>query len=326
MKFPCFVAASLALAICCATGAYAQAGADYPNRAVRIVVPVAAGGNVDIIARALAEQLANSTGQPHLVENRPGASSLLGTQLVAKAPADGYTLLAISNTYVSAPAIVANPGYDPVADFIPVSLTCRIPMVLVTATAASAQTVQELIAQAKAKPGTLSYATSGNGSTGHIAGELFMRAAGIKLLHVPYKGNAQSLVDLVGGQVGMMFDQVSTSLPQIQSGKLRPLGVTTLKRSAVLPAVPTLDEAGLRGYDDVTFNAIMAPAGTPREVVAKLHAEIAKAWRSPALQKRFGERGIELAASASPDEFAAWVKGEVARYAKLAREAGIKAD
>ena len=143
---------------------------------------------------------------------------------------------------------------------------------------------------------------------------------------MPYKGNAQSIVDVVGGQVAMMFDQVSTSVSQISAGKLRPLGVTTLTRSLILPNVPTLDESGLRGYDDVTFNGVMAPAGTPREIVARLHAEIARAWRSPALQKRFGDRGIELAASASPDEFAVWIRSEVARYVKLAREAGIKAE
>jgi hypothetical protein len=322
MKLVRKLLALASLAAC--TAALAQA--DYPSRPVRIVVPVAAGGNVDIIARALAEQLNTATGQTFLVENRPGASSLLGTQMVAKAPADGYTLLAISNTYVSAPAIVANPGYDAVADFAAVSITCRIPMVLVVNANSAANSVSELIAQARAKPGALSYATSGNGSTGHIAGELFMRSANVKLLHVPYKGNAQSLVDVVGGQVSMMFDQVSTSLPHIQAGKLRPLGVTTLTRSQVLPNVPTLDESGLRGYEDVTFNGIMAPAGTPREVVARLHAEITKAWRAPALQKRFGDRGIELAASASPEEYTAYIRSEVARYARLAREANIKAD
>jgi tripartite-type tricarboxylate transporter receptor subunit TctC len=322
MKFARTLLAFMGLAAC--TAALAQA--DYPSRPVRIVVPVAAGGNVDIIARALAEQLNTATGQTFLVENRPGASSLLGTQMVAKAPADGYTLLAISNTYVSAPAIVTNPGYDAVGDFAAVSITCRIPMVLVVNANSAAQNVTDLIAQARARPGVLSYATSGNGSTGHIAGELFMRAANVKLLHVPYKGNAQSLVDVVGGQVTLMFDQVSTSLPHIQGGKLRPLGVTTLTRSQVLPNVPTIDESGLRGYEDVTFNGIMAPAGTPREVVARLHAEIARAWRTPALQKRFGDRGIELAASSSPEEYTAYIKSEVARYARLAREANIKAD
>jgi len=315
----------LALASLAACAAV-MAQADYPSRPVRIVVPVAAGGNVDIVARALAEQLNTATGQTFLVENRPGASSLLGTQAVAKAAPDGYTLLAISNTYVSAPAIVTNPGYDAVADFAAVSITCHIPMALVVNASSAANSVADLIAQARAKPGVLSYATSGNGSTGHIAGELFMRAANIRLLHVPYKGNAQSLVDLVGGQVNLMFDQVSTSLPHIQAGKLRALGVTTLSRSAVLPSVPTLDESGLRGYEDVTFNGIMAPAGTPREVVARLHAEIARTWRAPALQKRFGERGIELAASASPEEYAAYIRSEVARYARLAREANIRAD
>lgn len=304
-------------------GALAQG---YPNRPIRIIVPVAAGGNVDLIARAIAEPLSKALGQTITVENRPSAASLVGTQLVAKAAPDGYTLLAHSNTFVSAPAIASNVGYDPVKDFVGVSYTCRIPMVLVVNPGSAAQTVQDLIGQIKAKPGEIAYASSGNGSTGHIAAELFSRAAGLKMLHVPYKGNAQSLVDVMAGQVPMMFDQVSTSIPHLASGKLRALAVTTLTRSPSLPNVPTLDESGLKGFEDSTWNGILAPAGTPPEIVARLHQEIAKIVRSPELQKRFGERGIEMIASASPDEFTTYVRTETARYARLAREANIKAD
>ena len=218
---------------------------DYPSRAVRIIVPLAAGGNVDIVARTVAEQIGKTLGQPVLVENRPGASSLVGTQFVAKAAADGYTLLAIANTFATVPLIVPNPGYDPLRDFAGVTLTCLVPQVLVVNPALSAHSVRELIALAKSEPGKISYASSGNGSTGHMAAELFNRQAGIRMLHVPYKGNSQALIDVIGGQVAMMFDQVSTSAPQIKAGKVRALAVTSLARSPLLPEVPTVDESGV---------------------------------------------------------------------------------
>ncbi len=303
---------------------YAQG--TFPARALRIIVPVAAGGNVDIVARAIAQGLSERVGQQVIVENRPSASSLVGTQAVAKAAADGYTLLAIANTFVSAPAIVSAPGYEPVKDFTGVTLTCRIPMVLVVNPSLPVRSVKELIALAKAKPGAVTYATSGNGSTGHIAAEIFSRQAGVKMLNIPYKGNAQSLTDLVGGQVMIMFDQVSTSAPFVNAGKLRPIGVTTRTRSALFPDVPTIDEAGLKGYEDVTFNGIMAPTGVPRDAVERLHAEIAKVLAVPELKKRYLERGIELDASRTPDEFTAYIKSQVENYARIARDAGIKAD
>src|SRR6266705_1719173 len=219
----------------CGPVALAQSAADYPHRPIRIIVPLAAGGNVDIVARTLADQVSKSLGQPVLVENRPGASSLVGTQLVAKSAADGYTLLAIANTFATVPLIVPNPGYDPLKDFAGVTLTCLVPQVLVVNPSLPAQSVKELIALARARPGEISYASSGNGSTGHMAAELFNRQAGVKMLHVPYKGNSQAIVDVISGQVKMMFDQVSTSAPQIRAGKLRALAVTSSKRSPLLP-------------------------------------------------------------------------------------------
>jgi tripartite-type tricarboxylate transporter receptor subunit TctC len=309
------------------TAAYAQAPASqYPTKPIRVIVPVAAGGNVDIVARTLAQKLTESFGHQVIVDNRPSASSLVGTQLVAKSPPDGYTLLAIANTFASAPGIVSNAGYDPVKDFVGVSQTARIPMVLVVNPSLPVKSVQELIALAKKRPGELAYASSGTGSTGHIAAEMFSRQAGIRMLHVPYKGNAQSLVDLVGGQVMVMFDQVSTSTPHIKAAKLRPLGVTTRTRAPLFPDIPTIDEAGVRGFEDVTFNGIMAPAGTPAAILTRLHGEIAKAVKLGDVRKRFDDQGIELAASASPEAFTGYIKSEVAKYAKLAREAGIRAD
>jgi tripartite-type tricarboxylate transporter receptor subunit TctC len=189
-----------------------------------------------------------------------------------------------------------------------------------------ARSIKEFIALAKARPGEITYAASGVGSTGHIAGELFARQAGIKMLAIQYKGNAQSIVEVIGGQVAMMFDQVGTSAPYIRAGKLRPLGITSKKRSQLFPELPTIDEAGLPGYEDYTVNVLLAPTGTPKEILMRLHAEVAKIAGAPDLHKRFLDQGIELIASPSPDDFAAYVKAEVARYAKLAKDAGIKAD
>jgi tripartite-type tricarboxylate transporter receptor subunit TctC len=291
---------------------------------VRIVVPLTAGGNLDIVARTVAEQVAKGLGQSVLVENRPGASSLVGTQFVAKAAPDGYTLLAIANTFATVPLVVSNPGYDPLKDFAGITLTCLVPQVLIVNPAVPARSVKELISLARAEPGKISYGTSGNGSTGHMAAELFSRQAGIKMLHVPYKGNSQALIDVIGGQVTMMFDQVSTSAPQIKGGKVRPLAVTSLARSPILPDVPTIDESGVPGYEDITFNGLVAPAGTPHEILVRLNRAVAGAVSDPELHKRFIERGIELKASASPEAFAEHIKGEVEKKKRLAQEAGIK--
>ena len=314
----------LVLGACCATGTWAQSPVDYPIRSIRIVVPLAAGGNVDIVARTMAEQISKSLGQAVLVENRPGASSLVGTQFVAKSAPDGYTLLAIANTFATVPSLVLNPGYDPLKDFTGITLTCLVPQVLIVNPAFPAQSVRELISLAKTQPGKISYASSGNGSTGHMAAELFSRQAGVKMLHVPYKGNSQALVDVIGGQVTMMFDQVSTSAPQIRAGKVRALAVTSLKRSPLLPDLPTADEAGLPGFEDITFNGLVAPAGTPRETLARVNRAVAEAVRAPDLYKRFLERGIELVASPSPEDFTLYVKAEFEKKGRLAREAGIK--
>lgn len=315
-----FVVTALALAGC-APVALAQS---YPAKPVRLIVPLAPGGNSDIVARAVAQQVGEQLGQTIVVENRPGASAMVGTQLVAKASPDGYTLLAVANTFAVVPSLVSNPGYDPLKDFAGVSLTCLVPQVLVVNPTLPVHTLKELIALAKAHPNQLSYASAGTGGTGHMAAELFSRQAGIRMLHVPYKGNSQAIVDVIGGQVTMMFDQVSTSVPHIHGGKLRPLAVTSTKPSPLLPDVPTIAQSGLPGFEDITFNGIVAPAGTPRAILTKLQGEIAKAVRVPDLHKRFIERGVELTASASPEEFTQYVRAEFEKKAKLAREANIR--
>jgi tripartite-type tricarboxylate transporter receptor subunit TctC len=321
MKSKCILTAAI-LAILLPASVLAQS---YPAKPVRIIVPLVPGGNLDIVARAVAQRLGEGLGQQVIVENRPGASSLVGTQLVAKSPPDGYTLLAMANTFASVPAVIAKPGYDPIKDFTGVSLTCKVAQVLVVTPTLPAKSVKELIALAKARPGQLSYGSSGNGSTGHFAAELFNQRAGLKLLHVPYKGNAQALIDIIAGQVMLMFDQVSTSAPYVRAGKLRALAVTSRTPSSLFPGVPTVDEAGVKGYEAITFNGLLAPAGTPREMLARLQGEVAKAVAVPALRNSFLERGVELSASTSPDEFTAYVREQVAVSAKLARNAGIKA-
>jgi tripartite-type tricarboxylate transporter receptor subunit TctC len=306
--------------------AAAAAAQAYPAKPIRVIVPVAAGGNQEITIRAVAEEMAKRLGQPLVVEARPSSSALVGTQFVARSAPDGYTLLSVSTTFARAATLVAAAGYDPVRDFVPVSLVSRIPQMLLVHPSVPAQSVSELVALAKARPGQLSYATSGIGSTGHIAAELFSRQAGIRMLHVPYKGNAQSLADVLGGQVQVMFDQMSTSLAHVNAGRLRALGVTSRTRSPLLPELPTIEEQGLAGFEDVTWNSLMAPAGTPRDIVERLRAEVAAAVAVPELRKRFLERAIELQASASIAEAAAFVKREVESFARLAREANLKAE
>ena len=306
-----------------AASAWAQ---PYPAKPIRIVVPLVPGGNQDIVARAVAEELAKGLGQQVIVENRPGQSAIVGTQFVKAAPADGYTLLSVAVTFARVPSVVKAAGYDPAADFAGVSLVCRIPQVLVVNAGHPAKNLQELVAIAKAKPGEVSFGSSGNGSTGHVAAEMFMRMTGTKLLHVPYKGNAQAIVDVMGGQIAMMFDQVSTSAGHVKGGKLRALGVTTKARSAVLPEVPTLHEQGLTDFEDVTWNGLVAPAGTPRDVLARLHGAVAKAKSNDSFTRKDLERGNELVASRSPEDFGAYVKSEAEAFAKLVREAGIKVE
>jgi len=298
----------------------------YPSKPVRIINPLAAGGNVDIVARGVAEQLSKSLGQQVLVENRPGASALIGTRYVKGQPADGYTLLAIANTFARVPAIISDAGYDPLKDFTGVSQTCDIPMVLVINPALPVKNVKEFIALAKKRPGELTYGSAGNGGTGHVAAEIFSEQAGIKLMHIPYKGNAPATTDLVGGQIMLMFDQVSTSVGYINSGRLRGLAVTSKKRSALFPEMPTIDEAGVKGFEDTTFNGIVAPAGTPRDILEKMRGEVTKAVAVPALRDRFDKLGIPLVASASLDDYNAFLRRHVEGFAKLAKSANIKAN
>lgn len=317
------LAVAVALLTTAAPAALAQA---YPSKPVRIINPLAAGGNVDIVARGVAEQLSKSLGQQVLVENRPGASALIGTRYVKGQPADGYAFLAIANTFARVPAIINDAGYDPLKDFTGVSQTCDIPMVLVINPALPVKNLREFIALAKRRPGELTYGSAGNGGTGHVAAEMFSQQAGIKMMHIPYKGNAPATTDLVGGQIMLMFDQVSTSVGYIKAGRLRGLAVTTKKRSPVFPELPTIDESGVKGFEDSTFNGIVAPAGTPRDILERMRGEVVKAVAVPALRERFERNGIPLVASNSLDEYNAFLRRHVEDFAKLAKTAGITAN
>jgi tripartite-type tricarboxylate transporter receptor subunit TctC len=319
------VSIAMAVIVLAAPSAWGQ-GAPYPSKVIRVINPVAPGGNQDIVARAYAEQLSRAFGQPVVVESRAGASAVVGTRYVKSSPPDGYTLLAISNTFARVPAMKADAGYDPIKDFAAISQTCDVPLVLVVNPSLPVKNVQELIALAKRRPGQLTTAHSGVGSTGHVATAMFSRRAGIRMLDVQYKGAAPAVVDLVGGHVMLRFDQVTTSLPLIRSDKLRALAVTTRTRSAVLPGVPTMEESGLAGYEDSTFNGYVAPAGTPREIIERLRAEIAKAAAIPELHERFKEQGIDLIASKSTEEFAEFLRKQVSEFAVLARQAKITTD
>lgn len=303
-------------------GAWSQS---YPTKLVRLINPVAPGGNQDIVGRAIADHLQRAFGQPVIVESRPGPSAVVGTRLVKSAAPDGYTLLTISNTFVRTPALMADAGYDPIKDFAAISQTCDVPLVLVVTPGLPVKTVKELIALAKQRPGEITSGSSGVGSTGHVAAEMFSQRTGIRLAHIQYKGAAPAVIDLVGGHVMLRFDQVGTSLPHIRAGKLRALAVTTRKRSAVLPEVPTIEEgAGLKDFHDSTFNGLMAPVGTPRDIIERLRAEVVKAVANTTQRNRLLEIGIELVASNSSEEFAAYLRKETEDFAALAKQINIK--
>jgi tripartite-type tricarboxylate transporter receptor subunit TctC len=311
--------AALAAGIACFAGAHAAD--NFPSKPIRIIVPVSAGGTVDLVARIVAKGLGEELHQSVIVENKPGASSLVGTREVQRAAPDGYTLLAVANTFISAPEFVPEAGYDPIKDFAPITQTASIPMVLVTTTGLKETTVKELIARAKAHPGEVSYATSGVGSTGYIAAQLFSKQADVKMLAVSYKGNAPALTDLVGGTVMTMFDQISSSAPYIKAGKLRPIAVTTSTRSKLFPDVPTIAESGLPGFEDDTFNAILAPRGTPAPVVQKLHDVIAKVLNRPDVVELLARQGIESKPSPTPAAFGEALQNYARKYHGIAADA-----
>lgn len=310
-----------AAAIAATTLALAAQAQGWPTRAVKIIVPFAPGGFTDVVARILQTQLSAALGQPVVIENKPGAGSTIGTAEVAKARPDGYTIAMVSTTHVITPSIYKQMPYDALRDFTPVMKLAEGPYVLVVHPSLPARTVKELVKLAKAEPGKIDYASSGNGSSQHLVGALFGQMAGVKLNHVPYKGSGQAMQDLVGGQVKVSFVGGPNAVPYLANGKLRALGVTTAKRSADLPDIPTIDEAGVAGYDATLWLGLLAPPGTPAEVVAKLREGVTKALSTPEARKLVNSAGVDVALS-SPEEFAALMKAELERWGKVVRETG----
>jgi len=319
MKFLLAAFASTALY----AGAHAQ---DYPAKPVRIVVPYAAGGNADILGRTLAQKLTDALKQPFVVENRGGANGGIGTDLVAKAAPDGYTLLVTaSGPIVVNPTLYTNVPYDPVKDFAPISQCAVYQYVLVTLAASPYKSIADIVAAARARPGAVSYGSTGVGGGNHLAGELFALATGTQLTHVPYKGSAPALADLLGGQLTFMFDTVITSVPQIRAGKLRAFAVSSPKRASSLPEVPTLQEAGIKGFDISQWQGFLAPAGTPKSIVERLNAETVRAMRAADVHERIAVQGGNDIVTGTPEEFAALIKSDLQAYATLIKNAKIPA-
>jgi tripartite-type tricarboxylate transporter receptor subunit TctC len=298
----------------------------FPSKPVRLVVPFAPGGTNDIAARGIAPELGEILGQQVVVENRAGAGGQIGAEFVAKSPPDGYTIMmASSSVMTNAPAVYTKLRYDILKDFAPIGRVGELPLVIVVHPTVPAKTPQQFIALAKARPKDIRMATGGQGTTSHLIAELFALSAGVKVLVVPYKGAGPALTDLLGGHVDARVDQISSSLPHIKSDRLRGIAVTTPRRSAQLPALPTLHESGLKGFDASTVNALLAPAATPPEVVRHLNAALVKALGTRAVTERFNALGVEVRPSTS-EELAAFIREDLAKWRKVVRETGLKLD
>jgi tripartite-type tricarboxylate transporter receptor subunit TctC len=311
------------LGLCVAAFAAAAAAQDFPVRPVRIVVPYPPSGNVDITARTIAPTLGDALGQPIVIENRAGAGGTIGTAAVIKSPPDGYTLvLGSSATITAGPAVYKQPPYDPFKDLVAVGAIQLAPIVLTVAPKTPVNSFAEYVARARARPGQVTVASAGNGSSNHLAIELLMRQANLQLLHVPYKGSGPALTDLIGSQVESMMDQLTASIGHIREGRIRAIAIASRKRSPDLPDVPTLDELGVKGYEASTFTGLFAPAATPLPVVETLAAALRKAMANGTVRERFRAMGVEVM-DMTRAEFAAYVRADYDKWLKLAREANI---
>jgi len=315
-----------ALVVACAAVIVSNAvsAQDFPNRAITIIVPQPPGGGTDIISRIVAQQLSLQLGKPVVVENKPGAGTLVGTDAAAKAAPDGYTLLAglTANMAVN-PSLFKTLSYDPIRDFVPVGMMAEFPFVLVVSNNFPAKSVKELLALAKAKPGEINFASAGNGTGQHLSAELFKLMAGVDIVHVPFRGAGPALIDVMGGDSQMSFASVPSTIAHVRSGKLRAIGVGGLKRSFALPDVPTIDQSGVPGYQCANWIGLVAPAGTPEPIIARLHRELTAMQDGPELQKQFAHEGAEEVRMSSA-EFGAFIASELAKWGKVVKDAGIK--
>ena len=314
------------IALGCALSLTAQASGNFPEKPINVIVPFPAGGSTDMVARAVALSMGEQLGKPFVVENRPGATGTIGAGAVKRAPADGYTLLVASlGPFVVAPHLIKNVPYDATKDFDYITIPVQAPNVLVASTSQKARTVAEVIAALKAQPGKLSFASSGNGSSDHLSAELFWQQTGTEAMHVPYKGGAPAITDLLGGQVDFSFQNVNAVLPHLRSGKLRAIAVTGTQRSPVLPDVPTLAEAGVKGAEVYSWQGMAAPKGLPADVKAKLAKAAIAAVQQPELRKRFMEQGLEIVGN-TPEEFTRYQAQENERWKQLIQTRKITAD
>lgn len=324
-RWPRLAAVLLAATAITATIAFAQPSS-YPNRPVRFIVPLAPGGGADVVARIIAERLSRGLGQQVLVDNRGGGGTVIGADLAAKSPADGYTwLLGTATTHAINASLMKKLPYDPVRDFAPVALVAVLPQIIVVHPSLPAATLKDFIALAKKRPGELFFGSPGNGSNNQLGAEMLNQVAGLKTVHVPYKGGGPAITDLLAGHLQYMFTTIPPALPQVKGGRLRALAVASVKRSTLLPDLPTTAEQGAKGVEASSWNGILVPAGTPREIIAKLYAEIAVVMKMPDVIERLAGAGVEPMLMA-PEEFAAYIDAETARYAKVVRISGAHVD
>ena len=313
------LAVSIAIALLTAS-AHAQ---NYPSRAVRMLVPFPPGGGTDIVARVIGQKLSELWAQPVIMDNRPGGTTVLAAEIVAKSSPDGYTLFVTPVPFSIVPSLQPRLPFDPVADFEPIALFNTAPLVFIVNPRVPAKSIKELIALARTKPGVLNFGSSGTGSSNHLAGELFNAMAGVKITHIPYKGSPPALIDLAGGHVDLAVTTVPSALALITGGKVRALAVTSMKRSATLPDVPTMNESGLKGFEADGWNGVSAPARTPKDIVNKINADVAKILRMPDVLEKFRSEGVEPAAM-TPAEFGAFFRNEIAKWGKVIKLAGVK--
>ncbi|MEO8443253.1 MAG: tripartite tricarboxylate transporter substrate binding protein [Betaproteobacteria bacterium] len=323
MRTRLFGAVTLLAATALPLTAFAQT---YPDKPIRVIVPVPAGGTPDVVARLVMPGLSNLLGQQLVVDNRGGAGGLIGAELAAKAVPDGYTIFFSSpGSLTILPHLQKQVNYDTLRDFVPVSLVCIGPFLLITHPSVPAKSVQELLALAKAQPGKLNYASAGNGSANHLAMELFKSLAGVNITHIPYKGAPQAVTDLIGGSVNLMFNSIPPAIQHIKAGRLRLLAVSTAKRSPQLPDVPTVSEAGVPGYESITWFGLLVPAKTPPAIVARLHKELVKVVHAPEMKAQLEHLGYD-ALGGTPAEFAKFIRAESEKYAKVVKLSGAKVD